>query len=215
MEDAFDTTGRPPKGWMHAVFHRGPYGEDVGRCVPGPHAAATHSVPLPEGGVHVYRLWAVGSWSDPDDPVAVYNPDSPPVPPPLLTVQEKKWLQEGQERKGLEPVRLVALSADGRMVRDPDAPAIETMLTGLAKGQHLLLQRLNGHDEGDCCLQVLLADDATYLVEHRTGTTADRHRTRSATPAEARSAVLRWTLEHWAPSRVDGGSTRPVYSPHG
>jgi hypothetical protein len=77
VEDVFDTTGRPPKGWMHAVFHGGPYGEDVGRCVPGPPAAATHSVPLPEGGVHVYRLWTVGSWSDPDDPVAVYNPTAP------------------------------------------------------------------------------------------------------------------------------------------
>ncbi|MFC9791348.1 hypothetical protein [Streptomyces sp. NPDC057695] len=85
MEDAFDTTGRPPKGWMHAVFHGGPYGEDVGRCIPGPPAPATLSVPLPEGGVHVYRLWTVGSWSYPDDPIAVYNPDGPPVPPTLLT----------------------------------------------------------------------------------------------------------------------------------
>lgn len=197
VEDVFDTTGRPPKGWMHAVFHGGPYGEDLGRCVPGPPAAATHSVPLPEGGVHVCHLWAVGSWSDPDDPIAVYNPDGPPVPPSVLTAQEKEWLQEGRRRQGLEPVRLVALAASGRRVCDPDAPAIETMLTGLAKGQHLLLQRLTGHDEGDCCLQVLLADDATCLVELRTGTTAERPRTRSATPAEARGAVLRWTREHW------------------
>ena len=77
MEDVFDVTGRPSKGWMHAVFHRGPYGEDVGRCVPGPPAPATLSVPLAEGGVHVYRLLTVGSWFAPDDPIAVYNPDGP------------------------------------------------------------------------------------------------------------------------------------------
>lgn len=55
LEDVFDTTGRPPKGWLHAVFHGGPYGEDVGIRVPGPPAPATLSVPLSEGGVHVYR----------------------------------------------------------------------------------------------------------------------------------------------------------------
>ncbi|MFF5763026.1 hypothetical protein ACFY8F_10875 [Streptomyces tanashiensis] len=95
MEDVFDTTGRPPKGWMHAIFHGGPYGEDVGRCIPGPPAPEILAVPLAEGGVHTYRLWTVGSWSDPDDPIAVYNPDGPPVPPSLLTDQEKEWLREG------------------------------------------------------------------------------------------------------------------------
>ncbi|OKJ69355.1 hypothetical protein [Streptomyces sp. CB02261] len=113
MEDVFDTTGTPPKGWMHAVFHGGPYGEDVGRRIPGPPAPVTLSVRLARGGVHVYRLWTVGSWSDPDDPIAVYNPDGPPVPPSVLTAQEKEWLQEGQRRQGLEPVRLVALAAGG------------------------------------------------------------------------------------------------------
>lgn len=124
------------------------------------------------------------------------------MPPSVLTARERTWLQEEQERKGLEPVRLVALAADGRVVCDPDVPAIETMLTGLAKGKYLLLQRLTGHDEGDCFLQVLLADDATFLVEHRTGTTAERRRTRSVTQAEAHDAVLRWALEPWcsAPS---------------
>jgi hypothetical protein len=36
MDDVFDTTGRPLAGWMHALFDGGPFGEDVGRCVPGP-----------------------------------------------------------------------------------------------------------------------------------------------------------------------------------
>ncbi|WP_405851827.1 hypothetical protein OG361_03725 [Streptomyces sp. NBC_00090] len=81
----------------------------------------TLAVPLPEGGVHVYRLWTVGSWSDRDDPIAVYNPDGPPVPPPLLTDQEKTWLLEGRRRQGLETVGLVALE-DGRIERDPDPP---------------------------------------------------------------------------------------------
>ncbi|MFF9341734.1 hypothetical protein ACF1CG_18590 [Streptomyces sp. NPDC014773] len=195
MEDVFDTTGRPPKGWMHAVFHGGPYGEgeDVGRCIPGPPAPATLSVPLPEGGVHVYRLWTVGSWSDPDDPIAVYNPDGPPVPPPLLTAQERQWTQEGRRRRGLRPVRIVALTDDGQMAYDPDAPAIEAMLAGLQERQYVVLQRLTDHDEGDFSLQVLLAEDATYEVEHQAGTTGERQWTRSASAAEVRATVLRWT----------------------
>ncbi|MEU2544594.1 hypothetical protein ABZ618_03985 [Streptomyces roseolus] len=192
MEDVFDTTESPPKGWMHAVFHGGPYGEDVGRCVPGPPAPATLSVPLPEGGVHVYRLWTVGSWSAPGDPTAVYNPDGPPVPPPLLTAQERRWTQEGRRKQGLGPVGLVALSDDGRMTYDPDAAAVEAMLAGLGERQHLLLQRLTGHDEGDCYLQVLLAEGAVYEVEHRARATGERRRTRSASQKEVRGIVLRW-----------------------
>ncbi|MFI0824511.1 hypothetical protein ACH4Q7_08670 [Streptomyces roseolus] len=192
MEDVFDTTGRPPEGWMHAVFHGGPYGEDVGRCVPGPPAPATLPVPLPEGGVHVYRLWAVGSWSAPDDPTAVYNPDGPPAPPPLLTAQERRRTQEGRRRRGLGPVGLAALTADGRMAYDPDAPAAEAMVAALEERQHLLLQRLTGHGEGDCHLQVLLAGDAVYEVEHRACATGARRRVRSASRKEVRDTVLRW-----------------------
>jgi hypothetical protein len=36
VENVFDTTGRPPAGWMHAIFADGPFEPDVGRCVPGP-----------------------------------------------------------------------------------------------------------------------------------------------------------------------------------
>ncbi|MEU3607265.1 hypothetical protein AB0E83_17750 [Streptomyces sp. NPDC035033] len=195
MEDVFDTTGRPPKGWMHAVFHGGPYGEDVGRCIPGPPAPATLSVPLPEGGAHVYRLWTVGSWSDPDDPIAVYNPDGPPVPPTLLTAQERQWTQEGRRRRDLRPLRLVALTDDGQMTYDPDAAAVEAMLAGLGERQYVVLQRLTDHDEGDCYFQVLLAEDAVYELEHRAGTTGERQRTRSASQTEVRDAVLRWVAD--------------------
>ncbi|WP_157848332.1 hypothetical protein [Streptomyces exfoliatus] len=195
VEDVFDMTGRPPKGWMHAIFHGGPYGEDVGRCIPGPPAPATLAVPLAEGGVHMYRLWTVGSWSDPDDPIAVYNPDGPPVPPRLLTAQEKQWTQEGQQRRGLGPVSLIALADDGRMVHDPDAPAIEALLAALQERQHLLLQRLTDHDEGDCYILVLFAEDATYEVEHQASTTGERYRTRSASQTEVRDAVLRWAAD--------------------
>ncbi|MEU2507123.1 hypothetical protein ABZ621_20785 [Streptomyces sp. NPDC007863] len=159
MEGVFDTTGRAPEGWMHAVFHGGPYGEDVGRCVPGPPAPGTLSVPLPEGGVHVYRLWTVGSWSDPDDPIAVYNPDGPPVPPPLLAAQERQWARAWRRRRGLGPVGLVALTDDGRMTYDPDAAAVEAMVAGLGERQYVVLQRLTGHDEGDFFIRVLLAED--------------------------------------------------------
>ncbi|MFB7825817.1 hypothetical protein [Streptomyces hydrogenans] len=195
MEDVFDTTGRPPKGWMHAIFHGGPYGEDVGRCIPGPPAPEIFTVPLAEGGVHTYRLWTVGSWSDPEDPIAVYNPDGPPVPPPLLTAQEKQWTREGRRRRGLGPVRLVALTDDGRVTCDPDAPAIEAMLAGLRERQYVVLQRLTDHDEGDCYLQVLLSEDAVYEVEHQAGTTGERQRTRSASQTEVRDTVLRWVTD--------------------
>lgn len=92
MEDVFDLSGRPPQGWMHAIFGGGPYGEDVGRCIPGPPAPETITVPQPDGGEHVYRLWAVASWSDPLDPIAVYN-ETGPVPPPPLSELEKSWLR--------------------------------------------------------------------------------------------------------------------------
>ncbi|MEU2072618.1 hypothetical protein [Streptomyces sp. NPDC013489] len=209
MEDVFDTTGRPPKGWMHATFHGGPYGVDVGRCIPGPPAPETLAVPLTEGGVHTYRLWTVGSWSDPEDPIAVYNPDGPPVPPLLLTGQEKEWLRDRHQKEGLGPLKLVALATSGRLVRDADAPTIEAMLAELRHREHLLLQRLTDHDEGDWYLQVLLDEDDTYEVVHQAGTAAERHRTRSESQAEVRDAVLRWAADqpHWrtgAPNVGDG-----------
>ncbi|MFI1973663.1 hypothetical protein [Streptomyces wedmorensis] len=194
MEDVFDTTGRPPKGWMHAIFHGGPYGEDVGRCIPGPPAPATLSVPLAEGGEHVYRLWTVGSWSDPDDPIAVYNLDGPPVPPPLLTDQEMEWLREGQQRKGLGPVRLVALAPGGRLVCDPDAPTIDAMLAELRHREHMLLQRLTDHED-NWYIQVLLDEDDSYEVVHQAGTAAEREGTRPASQAAVRDAVLRWAAD--------------------
>jgi len=195
VEDVFDTTGRPPKGWMHAIFHGGPYGEDVGRCIPGPPAPTTLEVPLAEGGAHVYRLWTVGSWSDPEDPVAVYNPDGPPVPPPLLTGQETEWLPDRHQKEGLGPLKLVALATSGRLVRDPGAPTIEEMLAGLRHGEHLLLQRLTDHDEGDWYIRVLFDEDDTYEVVHQEGTAAEREVTRSASRAAVRDAVLRWAAE--------------------
>lgn len=91
MEDVFDVTGRPPRGWMHALFGAGPYREDVGRCVPGPPAPETVTVALSEGGEYAYRLVTVGSWSAPDDPIAVHN-DTRPVPDPPLSELEKSWL---------------------------------------------------------------------------------------------------------------------------
>jgi hypothetical protein len=68
MDDLFDTSGRPPTGWMNALFDGGPYGEDVGRCVTGPPPADQLAV---EGAI--YYLRTVGSWSDPENPVAVYG----------------------------------------------------------------------------------------------------------------------------------------------
>ncbi|WP_329403397.1 hypothetical protein OG523_03535 [Streptomyces virginiae] len=97
MEDVFDLTGRPPSGWMHAIFGGGPYGEDVGRCIPGPPAPATITVPLPDSGEFVYRLVTVGSWSDPNDPIALYD-DTGPVPPPPLSELEKSWLNRGADQ---------------------------------------------------------------------------------------------------------------------
>ncbi|MFK0049983.1 hypothetical protein ACIQU4_38930 [Streptomyces sp. NPDC090741] len=88
MEDVFDLTGTPPQGWMHALFGGGPYTDDVGRCVPGPPAPETVSVPLLEGGEFVYRLVTFGSWSAPDDPIAVYN-GTGPLPEPRLSELEK------------------------------------------------------------------------------------------------------------------------------
>ncbi|MFB6820883.1 hypothetical protein ACFCXA_04730 [Streptomyces virginiae] len=183
---------------MHAIFHGGPYGEDVGRCVPGPPAPDLLRAPSAAGEVHVYRLWTVGSWSDAEDPVAVYDPDGPPVPPLLLTDQEEEWLREGQRRRGLGPIRLVAL-VHGRMERDPDASTIASMLAGLRNREHLLLQWLTDPGEGDRYIRVRLDEDDTYEVEHRPGTTAGRERTRSASRAAACDAVLRWAADQ--PSR--------------
>ncbi|MCZ0979493.1 hypothetical protein O1L60_11480 [Streptomyces diastatochromogenes] len=192
MEDVFDTTGRPPKGWMHAIFHGGPYGEDVGRCIPGPPAPELLAVPLAEGGVHTYRLWTVGSWSDPEDPIAVYNPDGPPVPPPLLDGQEQTWLRERHQREGLGPLNLVALDARGQPVRDPGASTIESMLAGLQHREHMVLQRLADHDEGDWYLQVLFGEDDTYEVVHQAGTAAEREGAWSGSWGAVCEAVLCW-----------------------
>ncbi|MGW6389644.1 hypothetical protein ACWFR1_03870 [Streptomyces sp. NPDC055103] len=215
VEDVFDTTGRPPSGWMHAVFNGGPYGEDVGRCIPGPPAPETLAVPLPDGGVHVYRLWTVSSWSDPDDPIAVYNPDGPPVPPPLLTGQEKTWLREGRRRRGLEPIGLVALE-DGRIEHDPDPPAVEAMLAGLRSRKHLILQRLTDGFEGDEYIQVLLREDETYEVEHRSGT-SEGSQARTASQAKVRGALFDWAADRsgWQTTlqRTDIG--HPAQAPAG
>ncbi|MFF4266148.1 hypothetical protein [Streptomyces virginiae] len=170
----------------------------MGRCVPGPPAPDLVTVSPGEGDVHVYRLRTVGSWSAPNDPIAVYDPEGPPVPPLLLTDQEQEWLREGQRRRGLGPIRLVAL-VHGRMERDPDAATIEAMLAGLRKREHLLLQRLTDPDEGDSYIHVLLDQDDTYEVEHRADTAAGRDRTRSASLAAVRDAVLRWATDR--PSR--------------
>ncbi|GGS23592.1 hypothetical protein Snoj_20130 [Streptomyces nojiriensis] len=193
MEDVFDTTGRPPSGWMHAIFHGGPYGEDVGRCIPGPPAPEILAVPLPEGGVHVYRLWKVGSWSDPDDPIAVYNPDGPPVPPPLLTGQEKTWLREKRRRQGIGPIGVVALE-HGRSEDDPDPATIEAMLAGLRSRKHLLLQRLTDCFEGDEYIQVLLREDEAYEVEYHID--ASEHcQARTDSQAKVREVLLGWAAD--------------------
>ncbi len=103
MEDVFDLTGRPPHGWMHAQFGGGPYGDDVGRCIPGPPAPETLAVPLPDGGEFIYRLWKVASWA-PDDPIAVYN-DTGPTPEPPLTEQEKAMLRRASDDRLRNSVR--------------------------------------------------------------------------------------------------------------
>ncbi|MFF4012970.1 hypothetical protein [Streptomyces sp. NPDC001717] len=105
MEDVFDLTGTPPQGWMHALFGAGPYAEDVGRCVPGPPAPPVVAVPLPEGGEFAYRLVTVGSWSAPDDPIAVYDDTGLRAPEPPLSEQEKSWLPRRAERRSGAAVR--------------------------------------------------------------------------------------------------------------
>ncbi|GHI70211.1 hypothetical protein Snoj_41290 [Streptomyces nojiriensis] len=50
------------------------------------------------GGEFVYRLVTVGSWSAPDDPIALYD-DTGPVPPPPLSELEKSWLGRRAERQ--------------------------------------------------------------------------------------------------------------------
>ncbi|MED7947527.1 hypothetical protein [Streptomyces sp. BE303] len=91
MEDVFDMSGTPPHGWMHVIFGGGPYGEDVGRCVPGPPASERIAVPLPKGGEFAYQLVTVGSCSAPDNPIAVCN-ETGPAPEPPLPELEKSWL---------------------------------------------------------------------------------------------------------------------------
>ena len=54
-----------------------------------PHQRIT--VPLSKDGDYVYRLVTVGSWSAPDDPVAVYG-DTCAAPEPPLSEVEKSWL---------------------------------------------------------------------------------------------------------------------------
>ncbi|MFE0462645.1 hypothetical protein ACFW1A_25655 [Kitasatospora sp. NPDC058965] len=95
MDDVFDTTGRPPAGWMHAIFRDGPFSDDVGRCVPGPHPPARIEVGPDKGGPFVYRLATVGSWSDPLDPVALYNASGTMVPAPIDPALEQVLRDRG------------------------------------------------------------------------------------------------------------------------
>ncbi|MFF5763025.1 hypothetical protein ACFY8F_10870 [Streptomyces tanashiensis] len=69
------------------------------------------------------------------------------------------------------------------------------MLAGLRHREHMLLQRLTDHDEGDWYLQVLFDEDDTYEVVHQAGTAAEREGTRSASLAAVRDAVLRWAAD--------------------
>jgi hypothetical protein len=79
VEDVFDTTGRPPEGWMHALFTDGPFKDDVGRCVPGPPPPDPLIVERSVNGSDWhYRLLTVGSWRDPGDPLAIYAAELPP-----------------------------------------------------------------------------------------------------------------------------------------
>lgn len=92
MEDVFDTTGRPRKGWMHALFDGGPFAEDVGRCVPGP--------PPPDPlviGDTTYLLRTVGSWSDPKDPIAIYGLTREVEQPPIPAWLEEKYPSRTRE----------------------------------------------------------------------------------------------------------------------
>ena len=68
MKDLFDTTGRPLKAWMNAIFDGGPFTDDVGRCVPGPPPPDPLAI-----GDAIYLLRVVGSSSDPDNPIAIYG----------------------------------------------------------------------------------------------------------------------------------------------
>ncbi|MER7824528.1 hypothetical protein ABTX85_18410 [Streptomyces sp. NPDC096097] len=115
-----------------------------------------------------------------------------------MSDQEKELLRQAQQRRGLGPIGLVALFR-GRLARDPDVSTIESMLAGLRHREHLLLQRLTDHDEGDRYIQVLLDEDDTYEVEHQAGTAAERDRTRLPSLAAVRDAVLRWAADQ--PSR--------------
>jgi hypothetical protein len=78
VEDVFDTTGRPPTGWMHAIFGDGPFGHDVGRRIPGPPPADPLLIEArDEWPAWHYRLLNVISWSDPDDRIALYAAELP------------------------------------------------------------------------------------------------------------------------------------------
>ena len=77
---------------MHAAFADGPYGDDVGRCITWPPAPQTLSVELPDGSTHTCYLWTVGAWSDPEDPIAMYNPEPPSTHPQPLSDQGREIL---------------------------------------------------------------------------------------------------------------------------
>lgn len=79
VEDVFDTTGRPPEGWMNALFNDGPFMNDVGRCVPGP--PPPDPLVVDAGSAPwTYRVVTVGSWSDPLNPIAIYAAELPVGP---------------------------------------------------------------------------------------------------------------------------------------
>lgn len=91
MDDVFDTTGRPPPGWMNAIFDDGPFREDEGRCVPGPPPRDPLVVDTPDGGRSTYRVVTIGSWSDPDSPIAIYATELPDG-------NETGWWADREER---------------------------------------------------------------------------------------------------------------------
>ena len=141
----------------------------------------------------MYRLSAVGSWSDPDDPVAVYGPDAPPAPPPLLTAQERTWIRQQRLRQGEEPSVLVAFDSRGNMTRRPSRPRIGIMLAALGRGnEHMVLQRLGDEREGDWYVQVRLRDDNVYQLEHRDGRAAEHYWTLTVSQDKVRDALLGW-----------------------
>ncbi len=93
MDDVFDLTGHPPKGWVHAVFHDGPYSDDVGRCVPGPPTPDPLEVELPGGGTFVYRILSVGFTHvdmEVDDLLVVYAGEIP-----AESDNEEWWAERG------------------------------------------------------------------------------------------------------------------------